>query len=98
MVEAAPKCALWKTCYKFLILSLGNSEQALGITGIAAGWEVRFLLGRVICLQGRSVKERRAGNLVNGLKRLLESSKQRIIGDLGKCNGRDLTMRRWPER
>ena len=33
---------------KFFILFLGNSEQALGITGIAAGWEVRFPLGRVI--------------------------------------------------
>lgn len=42
------KMCFAKTCYKFLTLSLGNSEQALGITGIAAGWEVRFPLGRVI--------------------------------------------------
>lgn len=37
-----------KLVNKFFVLFLGNSEQALGITGIAAGWEVRFPLGRVI--------------------------------------------------
>lgn len=44
------KRALWKTCYKILVLSLGNSEQVLGTIESVVGWEVRFPFGRIILI------------------------------------------------
>lgn len=46
--RARLKCALWKTFYKILTLSLGNSEQVLSIIESAVEWEVRFPFGRII--------------------------------------------------